>query len=225
MIDFIFMLTRNDQTIPDAMECLETAIASGITHIGFKNVGLPVEELKKLASRIRESGATVYLEVVSLDAESEVKSSKAALEFGIDRLMGGTHPELVLPIIRDKKIGYYPFVGKIVNHPSILTGTQEDIVSSAVSLASMDGVTGLDLLAYRWTEKNVEGMIEAVCKALDKPVIVAGSIGSPERIKAVANAGVAGFTIGTAALTGKFPVETGELSIQLKSIANAVHRT
>ena len=207
------------------MERLETVIESGITHIGFKNVGLPVEELKKLASRIRESGATVYLEVVSLDAESEIKSSKAALEFGIDHLMGGTHPELVLPIIHGKKIGYFPFAGKIVNHPSILKGTEEDIVSSAVSFASMDGVTGLDLLAYRWTEKNVEGLIEAVCKAVDKPVVVAGSIDSPKRIKAVANAGAAGLTIGTAALTGKFPAETGELSIQLKSIINAVHRT
>jgi uncharacterized protein related to proFAR isomerase len=225
MIDFIFMLTHNDQTIPDAMDRLETAIAAGITHIGFKDVGLPIEELKKLAGRIRESGATVYLEVVSLDAESEIKSAKAALEFGIDRLMGGTHPELVLPIVRDKKIGYYPFPGKIVGHPSILTGRQEDIVSSAISLASMDGVTGLDLLAYRWTEENVENMIEAVCKAVDKPVVVAGSIDSPERITAVANAGVAGFTIGTAALTGKFPAETGELSVQLKSIVDAVHKT
>jgi hypothetical protein len=221
MYDFIFMLTRNDQTVPDAAEHLETAIACGIRHIGFKDVGLPFAELKELADRIRESGAIAYLEVVSLDAESEARSAQAALEVGVDRLMGGTHPDIVVPIISAAGIDYYPFPGVIVDHPSVLKGSTEEIVESAVKLAAMDGVTGLDLLAYRWTEQNVAGMINAVCSAVAVPVVVAGSIGTRERIHAVAKAGAAGYTIGTAALNGQFPAASADLRSQLQAIMKA----
>jgi len=221
MYDFIFMLTRNDQTVSDAAEHLATAIACGIKHIGFKDVGLPFSELKELADCIRESGAIAYLEVVSLDAESEARSAQAALEIGVDRLMGGTRPDVVGPIISDAGVGYYPFPGVIADHPSVLKGTREEIVESAMQLAAMDGVTGLDLLAYRWTEENVEGMIEAVCSAVAIPVVVAGSIGDPERISAVAKAGAAGYTIGTAALDGRFPDASTDLESQLQAIVKA----
>ncbi|MFC2095283.1 HisA/HisF-related TIM barrel protein [Candidatus Bipolaricaulota bacterium] len=221
MVDFIFMLTRQDQTIPNAARHLDTAIECGIKHIGFKDVGLPFSDLKKLAIRIRESGATAYLEVVSLDAKSEATSAQAAVEIGVDRLMGGTRPHVVAPIIANAGIGYYPFPGTITGHPSVLEGTQEEIVESAMKLAAMEGVTGLDLLAYRWTEETVEELIAAVCSAVPVPVVVAGSIGTPERIGAVARAGAAGFTIGTAAIDGRFPAASTLLNSQLQAIMKA----
>ena len=58
---------------------------------------------------------------------------------------------------------------------------------------------GLDLLAYRSNE-DVPALIKAVCAAVSKPVYVAGSIDTPERMGVVKEAGAAGFTIGTAAL-------------------------
>jgi imidazole glycerol phosphate synthase subunit HisF len=102
-----------------------------------------------------------------------------------------------------------------------LKGTKQEIVESAVKLAAMDGVTGLDLLAYRWTEENVAEMIDAVCSAVAVPVVVAGSIGTPERIHAVAEAGAAGYTIGTAALDGQFPAASTDLRSQLQAIIKA----
>ncbi|WP_368669431.1 hypothetical protein [Roseibium sp. RKSG952] len=39
------MLTRNDKTIGDAEQHLKTALAAGVHHIGFKDVGLPFERL------------------------------------------------------------------------------------------------------------------------------------------------------------------------------------
>jgi len=135
--------------------------------------------------------------------------------------MGGTRPDMVMPIVNDTSIGYYPFPGEIADHPSILRGTKEEIVVSAVELAALDGVTGLDLLAYRWTEENVECMIDAVCASVAVPVVVAGSIGSPERINAVAKAGAAGYTIGTAALDGRFPAASADLKSQLEAIIAA----
>lgn len=216
--DFIFMLTHNDRTIPDALERVDDVLGAGVTHIGFKDIGLPFDALKVLASKIKAAGAMVYLEVVSLDEESEKRSAAAALALGVDVLMGGTRPNAVLPIIRDRAIRYYPFPGAIVGHPSQLTGTIESVVESARSLAAMEGVHGLDLLAYRFAG-DVPRLIRSVTAAVaPKPVVVAGSIDRYERIKALADGGAAGFTVGTSALDGVFVAKSKELPDQLTSI-------
>jgi len=218
---FIFMLTRNDKTVENAEQHLKTALAAGVHHIGFKDVGLPFERLKKLNAAIKAGGATSYLEVVSLDRESEVASAKAAVEIGVDILLGGTNVNAVLPALAGSGILYFPFPGRIEGHPSVLTGSIDEVVDSAVKLAARDGVHGLDLLAYRSTE-NVTGLMAAVCAAVDKPVIMAGSIGSRARIEIVRRSGAAGFTIGTAALDGDYPADSPELETQLQSIQRDV---
>ena len=73
-LDFIFMLTSDDRTIPNARARVDEVVEGGATHIGFKDVGLPTNELKLLAEDIRAAGCQVYLEVVSLDHQSELKS-------------------------------------------------------------------------------------------------------------------------------------------------------
>lgn len=223
--EFIFMLTRNDRTIADAHERLAEALAAGVRHIGFKDVGLPFAQLRSLADAIHAGGARRYLEVVSLDAASEIASAKAAVALGIDVLMGGTRPEAVLPIIRGTSIQYYPFPGRVVGHPSVLEGTIGEIVDSARRLAALDGVHGLDLLAYRFVG-DVPALIERVCAAIEKPVVVAGSIDRMERIAAVVAGRAAAFTVGTAALEGVFPVSSGSgLSAQLRAIGTMLAET
>ena len=119
---FIFMLTRNDRTVPDASQQLQTALSLGVRHIGFKDIGLPLEQLKGLNAAIKAGSATSYLEVVSLDRESEIVSAKAAAEIGVDVLLGGTRVDDVLPIIKGTGIQYFPFPGRITGHPSVLEG-------------------------------------------------------------------------------------------------------
>lgn len=218
---FIFMLTRNDETVRDANVHLETALAAAIHHIGFKDVGLPFPALKKLNAKIKAGGATSYLEVVSLDRDSEIASARAAVEIGVDILLGGTHVDEVLPILANTPIQYYPFPGKIVGHPSVLEGSIEAIAASAKALAAKAGVHGLDLLAFRSTG-NVAELMKAVCAVTDKPVIMAGSIDTPELISCVKESGAAGFTIGTAALDGKYPATTKSLLDQLSAIMKNV---
>ncbi len=218
---FIFMLTRNDRTVADASQQLQTALSLGVRHIGFKDIGLPLEELKDLNTAIKAGGATSYLEVVSLDPKSEIASAKAAAEIGVDVLLGGTRVDDVLPIIRETSIQYFPFPGRITGHPSVLEGSIEEIVDSAKSIAARDGVHGLDLLAYRSAE-DVPKLMRAVCDAVAKPVYVAGSIDTPERIAIVRNAGAAGFTIGTAALDGKYPATGSDVPSQLSAIMRDV---
>ena len=218
---FIFMLTRNDQTVEDARDHLDTALAAGVHHIGFKDVGLPFEKLKELNGAIKDGGATSYLEVVSLDRESELKSARAAVDIGVDILLGGTHVDDVVPVLAGTGILYYPFAGRIEGHPSVLAGSIEEIVTSAKALAAREGVHGLDLLAYRSTE-YVPAVMAAVCAAVAKPVIMAGSIDTSERIAAVKEARGAGFTIGTAALDGNYPAEATDLPSQLRAIMKDV---
>ena len=218
---FIFMLTRNDRTVPDASQQLQTALSLGVRHMGFKDIGLPIEQLKGLNAAIKAGGATSYLEVVSLDRESEIVSAKAAAEIGVDVLLGGTRVDDVLPIIKGTGIQYFPFAGRITGHPSVLEGSIEEIVESAKAITAKDGVHGLDLLAYRSAE-NVPELMKAVCAAVSKPVFMAGSIDTPERIAVVQNAGAAGFTIGTAALDGKYPASGKDVPSQLSAIIRDV---
>jgi len=218
---FIFMLTRNDRTVADASQQLQTALGLGVRHIGFKDIGLPLKQLKGLNAAIKAGGATSYLEVVSLDRESEIVSAKAAAEIGVDVLLGGTRVDDVLPIIKDTGIQYFPFPGRITGHPSVLEGTIEEIVESARMIAARDGVHGLDLLAYR-SAQNVPELMKAVCAAVSRPVYIAGSIASPERIAIVQRAGAAGFTIGTAALDGKYPASGNDVPSQLAAIIRDV---
>lgn len=93
-----------------------------------------------------------------------------------------------------------------------------EIVASARDLASRDGVHGLDLLAYR-ADVDAAELIRAVCNTVVKPVVVAGSIDRAERIHAAVSGRAAGFTVGTAALDGRFPAAMPGLTHQLLAIA------
>ena len=218
---FIFMLTRNDRTVADAAEQLQTALALGVRHIGFKDIGLPIDQLKALNTAIKAGRATSYLEVVSLDRDSEIASACAAAEIGVNVLLGGTRVEDVLPMIAGTDIEYCPFPGRITGHPSVLEGSIAEIVENAKALTARKGVHGLDLLAYR-SKEDVPALIKAVCGAVSKPVYVAGSIDTPEQIAVVKEAGAAGFTIGTAALDGNYPAQQKGVSAQLAAILRDV---
>jgi len=217
------MLTANDNTIPDARERLDEVLAGGARHVGFKDVGLPFDELKDLADRIRAAGGRSYLEVVSLEREAELASAEAAVRLDVDCLLGGIRPSEVTRIISRNPIRYFPFPGRVTGHPSVLEGSIDEIVESAQSLAALEGVHGLDLLAYRFSG-DVPACMRAVCEASGKPVVVAGSIDSEARVQAVAAAGAVGFTVGTAALTGEFPADGKGVTAQVRSVLAMTNR-
>jgi hypothetical protein len=226
MTDFIFMLTRNDVTVPDAALCVREALNAGIRHIGFKDVGLAWTDLHRISDHIRRAHATAYLEIVSLDAASEAASARAALELNIDVLMGGTRPDIVLPLIAGSKLRYYPFPGTVVAHPSRLIGSTRDIVASAKDMSARPGVHGLDLLAYRFHGDSSE-LMRGVCGSVHKPVVVAGSIDRVERVREAVHCGVAAFTVGTAVFDGLFPAPpslTDQLAFIRTSLSEALAR-
>ena len=204
MPEFIFMLTRNDATVTDALDAYDRVRGTGLRHVGFKDVGVPPETLAALSDRIRGDGRTVYLEVVSVSPEDELQSIRVAREIGVDVVMGGTHVEAALAILQGSEVRYFPFPGRVSGHPSVLEGTIDEIAESAAAISAQPGVHGLDLLAYRHAEA-AEPIIGAVVRASRSPVVVAGSIVSAEQIRAVAQGGAWGFTIGGGAFEFALP--------------------
>ena len=210
MIEFIFMLTRDDQTLADARAVYASIAESGVRHVGCKDVGLPQAELQALMDDIHSHGHTTHLEVVSETEEATLASARAAAEIGPDFLIGGTLIEPVQEIIAGTGIRFFPYVGQIVGHPCLLRGSIESIAEDARRAEEL-GVDGINLLAYRY-DGDVDALVEAVVDATTLPVIAAGSVDSPARIQALAERGVWAFTIGTAALDGVLvpgqPLET-----------------
>jgi hypothetical protein len=201
--EFIFMLTHSDRTVPNARAVYDEIRSTAIRYVGFKDIGLPIPELRALAEAIRADGREVMLEVVSEDPADELRSIRAALEIGVDWLLGGTHPDEALEIIAGTPVRYCPFPGRVIGHPSQLRGTIDEIAADAAALTARPGVHGLDLLAYRY-DGDVEALTAAVNERASGPVIAAGSVDSLERIAALARIGVWGFTIGGAIFDGRF---------------------
>ena len=82
------MMTRADRTIGDCLEVFDEVADLGLSHIGFKDVGVAPEVLDALHRRIKDAGAISYLEVVSLTPETARQSALAARRLGVDRLLG-----------------------------------------------------------------------------------------------------------------------------------------
>jgi len=217
MPEFILMLTHHDRTVDNALTVCQHVRTLGLRYIGFKDIGLPYDQQRLLVEAIHEGGQQAMLEVVSERAEDELRAAAGACELGIDYLLGGTHASEVTKILAGTPIRYYPFPGQIVGHPSQLRGSVAEIVASAQELAALKGVSGLDLLAYRY-EGDVEALTRAVVQAVSIPVIAAGSIDREERIQSVTRAGVWGFTIGSALFEGSFLDPTFFLSSQIMRI-------
>jgi hypothetical protein len=201
--EFIFMLTHSDRTVPNARAVYDEVRSTGLRYVGFKDIGLPIGELRELAAAIRSDGREVMLEVVSEDKDEELRSIRAALEIGVDWLLGGTHSDEALEVLTGSDVRYCPFPGRIIGHPSLLRGTIEEIAGDAAALTARPGVHGLDLLAYRF-DGDVEALTAAVVERSAGPVIAAGSVDSLERIAALIRLGVWGFTIGGAIFDGRF---------------------
>jgi hypothetical protein len=167
---------------------------------------------------IRAAGHTSYLEVVSETDEATLQSARVAAEIGPDYLIGGTLIEPVQEIIAGTGIRFFPYVGRVIDHPCLLRGSIDEIVADVVDAAER-GVDGINLLAYRY-DGDVDALVEAVVKASSLPVIAAGSVDSAARIRALAERGVWAFTIGTAALDGAL-VPGAPLAGQLRFILDA----
>ncbi len=204
MAHFVFMLTHGDRTVDDAAEIVPTLADTGLRYIGFKDVGADLARQREVTSRAHDAGFEVMLEVVSTTKEAELSSLQTAAEAGVDWVLGGTHGADTAGLLPDG-VRYCPFPGQVVDHPSVLLGTIDEISDDAERLTGLDHVSGLDLLAYRHLTADTLELIRSVVQRSSGPVIVAGSIASIDRAVAVGEAGAWGYTIGSAIFDGLLP--------------------
>ena len=205
MIEFVFMLTHHDRTVDGALEVYDSIRDCGLRYVGFKDVGASAAELREVCDQAHADGLEVMLEVVSVSKDDELKSIAAAGQIGVDWVLGGTHPRDGLAVLAGSKARYCPFPGTVVGHPSVLLGEIGEIAASARDITAMDGVHGLDLLAYRHPTADIAALTRAVVEAASGPVIAAGSVASVEQIRTLDAAGAWGFTIGGAIFEGRLP--------------------
>jgi hypothetical protein len=222
-MNFIFMLTRQDQTVPDCLGVLSQIAHLGLRHIGFKDIGADPQTLRNLHAGIKALGAASYLEVVATSPQAALHSARLGAELGVDHLLGGTEVAETLKILAGTGVKYYPFPGRPHGHPTRLGGNPTLIAAHTAAFIAQ-GCAGIDLLAYRATESDPIALTQAARHALGpaQHLICAGGIDSPAQIRALAAAGADAFTIGSAAFDEKFAPGAGGLTAQLREILACV---
>ena len=197
----IIMLTHDDKTVKNALEAFESCKDLPVQFWGFKDVGLEKDKMIELIGAMKKAGKTTFLEVVSYSEEACMVGAKTAVELGFDILMGTIYHKSVFDYLSKQDIKFMPFCGGVSGSPSILEGTFDEIIADAEGLLDK-GVDGIDLLAFR--HKEGAALAEEYCKRIKRPVVIAGSINSPERIAFVNRINPWGFTMGSALFEEKF---------------------
>ncbi len=215
--NLIVMLTHDDVTVHNALEIFESCKDLDVQHWGFKNVGLPVEQMKDLVAAMKAAGKTTYLEVVTYDEASCLKAAGLAAACGVDVLMGTRYYDSVQALLKQNHVTYSPFAGKVSGSPSILEGSNEEIIADAKAMMEK-GVDTFDVLAYRHVVDG-EKLAYDFCSAVKARVCIAGSISSYERIGVMFDIMPWAFTMGSA-LFGKRFVENGSFRDNLIAVVS-----
>ena len=215
--ELIIMLTNNDITVKNAAEIFEGCKDLPAKKWGFKDVGLPKEEMIDLAKRMKEAGKETFIEVVTYTEEGCLEGAKLAYECGFDHLTGTLPFDSVFRYAKEHGLRYSPFCGNVGASPVELTGSSEEIVQSAKECIEK-GAVGIDLTSYRYRDGDPVELTKAVVDAVgaDK-VCIAGSIGNTQRMDAMKEAGVAEYTMGSALFNGNF-VEGGTFRENLEYV-------
>jgi len=188
--------------VENAYEIFEQCQDTKALYWGFKEQPLPIEEMKRIYSKMKECGKRTVLEVVAYTEAEGLEGAQMAATCGCDVLMGTCYSESIHKLCQQHNIDYMPFVGDIVGRPSILKGSIESMIAQAKMLKDK-GVFGIDLLGYRY-EEDPEKLISDYVKQVGNPVCVAGSIDSYERLQFIKKVQPWAFTIGSAFFENKF---------------------
>lgn len=218
------MLTRQDRTVPDCLDLLDVIAPLELRHIGFKDVGVDADVLRRLNRRIKDTGATSYMEIVSHSRAACQRAARLAAEIGVDCLLGGTDPASISAATTGHAIEHYPYPGLPGGHPTRLGGSPGLIAERCRAFVDA-GCPGVTLLAYRATEAEPLALVRAAREALEQArLIVAGSIDTPARVRALAEAGADAFTVGSAVFDGAFAADKDNALAQLQGVLDACRK-
>ncbi|MGI6118230.1 MAG: hypothetical protein ACOYBC_07540 [Bilifractor sp.] len=217
--ELIVMLTHNDVTVKNAKEVFESCKNSKANCWGFKEVGLPLDEMKELFSEMKSLGKTTFLEVVAYTEKECMEGAKMAVACGVDILMGTLYFQSIMDYCKENNLKYMPFVGEITGRPSVLHGTIQGMIDEANSYIEK-GAYGIDLLGYRYEGDAVE-LNKKFVAGVHAPVCLAGSVNSYQRLDEVKDANPFAFTIGGAFFENKFD---GSFCEQIDKVVDYINK-
>ena len=84
----IVMLTWHDRTVEDSKEIFMAAKDAPSDLWGFKDVGLPKEQMKELVQIMKDAGKTTFMESLAHTEEETKAGVETAVECGFDWLLG-----------------------------------------------------------------------------------------------------------------------------------------
>ena len=200
--NLIVMLTHNDKTVLNAYDIFEKCKDSRAKFWGFKEEPLPLEDMKKLYSYMKNLGKTTFLEVIAYDEQNGLKGAQTALECSVDILMGTVFYDSINNFCKKNNLKYMPFIGQVSKRPSILEGDINDMIQEANTYINK-GAYGIDLLGYRYTKNPVE-LNEKIVKNINAPVCIAGSINNYQKLDEIKKVNPWAYTIGGAFFENKF---------------------
>ena len=200
--NLIVMLTHNDKTVLNAYDIFEKCKDSKAKFWGFKEEPLPLEDMKKLYSYMKNLGKTTFLEVIAYDEQNGLKGAQTALECSVDILMGTVFYDSINNFCKKNNLKYMPFIGQVSKRPSILEGDINDMIQEANTYINK-GAYGIDLLGYRYTKNPVE-LNEKIVKNINAPVCIAGSINNYQKLDEIKKVNPWAYTIGGAFFENKF---------------------
>ena len=216
----IVMLTLNDVTADNAVEVFNECKDLPVMDWGFKNVGLNEEKRAYLAQIMKEAGKTVYIEDVLNSEEDTLEMAIFAHKNKVDNIFG-RYFSSVKEYAKNNGLGYYTCSTKSSGIPVMLRGPITEIVDQLKGYVDK-GVDGICIGAYRH-ESDPEGLIKLLTSNINKPIIIAGSINSEDRMQFVNDQGCAGFTMGSALFDKKF-VKDGSFRDNLIEVMNIMNK-
>lgn len=197
-ISLIAMLTNHDKTVPGGLDIFDANKGAKTNCWGFKDVGIELEDAKKLVADMKAAGKTTFLEPLIEAEEGCLDAAKFAMDCGFDYIIGTAFYPSVAKLLLGSGIRYYPTCGRRAGIPRMLYGTHQEIIDDAKRILAYEGVDGICLSVYRYADGDPEAMAMDFVNAIDKPMIVTGSINNDERLAFVKNMKPWGFTIGSA---------------------------
>jgi len=217
MSKLIVMLTCNDMTVKNAFEVFESCKDLPAACWGFKDNGISVDEMKKVAKSMKEADKTVFFETMALTEKDCLESAEHAITLGVDYMMGGVFFPSVAKVLHHNGIRYFPYIGDIVDKPMVLMNSTPEEVAAKKGCIKEHGCEGVTLMAYENLKNNPEKCMNVFSGNDDLDCIVAGKVNSKERIMAIRQFGLFGFAIGSSFFNGDFDGD-GSFREQVKTI-------
>jgi hypothetical protein len=190
----IVMLTHHDVTVPDSKRIFLESKNAHCDYWGFKDVGLPEDQMRDLVACMKDAGKTTFIESLAYTEEDGLKSVQLAADCGFDYVLGTHFSKSILDLTNAYDIKYLPFVGKRKEHR--LYGEIDEIIAEAKQVLSY-GTYGVNLPGFRYVG-DAPALITSLVKSVDKPVSVVGSINNFERLDLIKTTNPWMFTIGGA---------------------------